>query len=104
MIQPMRIRVCAAGVGLLLLGFPPSMTAQPSPPRTLYVSVMDPTGAPATDLTPADRLGHWQMRWGIGRIRYRIAPGLYALSARATDDLGGVGTSATATIEVMTGV
>lgn len=33
----------------------------------------------ASELTPADRLGHWQMRWGIGRMRYRVAPGLYAL-------------------------
>lgn len=29
--------------------------------------------------TWGDRLGHWQMRWGIGRLRYRIAPGLYAV-------------------------
>lgn len=26
-----------------------------------------------------DILGRWQMRWGIGRDRYRIAPGLYAV-------------------------
>lgn len=29
----------------------------------------------------ADRLGHWQMRWGIGRGRYRVAPGLYGIGA-----------------------
>lgn len=32
-----------------------------------------------TRLTVADRLGHWQMRWGLGRMRYRVAPGLYAI-------------------------
>ncbi|TLM65718.1 MAG: carbon monoxide dehydrogenase [Deltaproteobacteria bacterium] len=26
-----------------------------------------------------DRLGHWQMRWGFGRMRYRVRPGLYAV-------------------------
>ncbi|WP_305045271.1 mercury methylation corrinoid protein HgcA [Geoalkalibacter sp.] len=33
----------------------------------------------ATRLTWSDHLGRWQMRWGIGRMRYRIAPGLYAV-------------------------
>jgi hypothetical protein len=28
-----------------------------------------------------DRLGRWKVRWGVGRDRYRIAPGLYALGA-----------------------
>ena len=28
-----------------------------------------------------DLLGRWKVRWGIGRDRYRIAPGLYALGA-----------------------
>jgi hypothetical protein len=31
-----------------------------------------------TRLDRADVLGRWQMRWGIGRGRYRLAPGLYA--------------------------
>ncbi len=30
-------------------------------------------------LDPSDLLGRWAMRWGIGRDRYRIAPGLYAV-------------------------
>jgi len=30
-------------------------------------------------LTWRDRLGHWAMRWGIGRETYRVTPGLYAL-------------------------
>jgi hypothetical protein len=28
-----------------------------------------------------DLLGRWKVRWGIGRNRYRVAPGLYALGA-----------------------
>ncbi len=28
-----------------------------------------------------DILGRWKVRWGIGRDRYRVAPGLYALGA-----------------------
>ncbi|MDW7710002.1 MAG: mercury methylation corrinoid protein HgcA [Deferrisomatales bacterium] len=30
-------------------------------------------------LDATDVLGRWQMRWGIGRDRYRLAPGLYAV-------------------------
>ena len=32
-----------------------------------------------TCLRPGDLFGRWQMRWGLGRLRYRIAPGLYAI-------------------------
>lgn len=33
----------------------------------------------STRLTFTDITGRWQMRWGLGRNRYRIAPGLYAV-------------------------
>ncbi len=33
----------------------------------------------------SDILGRWQMRWGLGRDRYRIAPGLYAVGAPDTE-------------------
>jgi hypothetical protein len=33
----------------------------------------------ATSLTWADTAGRWAMRWGLGRERYRVAPGLYAV-------------------------
>jgi hypothetical protein len=33
----------------------------------------------ATRLARSDVLGRWQMRWGLGRMRYRITPGLYAV-------------------------
>lgn len=32
-----------------------------------------------------DLLGRWGVRWGIGRNRYRVAPGLYALGAPGGD-------------------
>lgn len=35
----------------------------------------------ATRLSRGDVLGRWQMRWGLGRMRYRIAPGLYAVGS-----------------------
>ena len=33
----------------------------------------------AGKLQIADIAGHWAMRWGFGRSRYSIAPGLYAI-------------------------
>ncbi|NTW36304.1 MAG: acetyl-CoA synthase subunit gamma, partial [Syntrophobacteraceae bacterium] len=32
-----------------------------------------------SDLTWADILGSWKARWGIGRMRYTVQPGLYAV-------------------------
>jgi CO dehydrogenase/acetyl-CoA synthase delta subunit len=32
-----------------------------------------------------DLLGRWRVRWGIGRDRYRVAPGLYAMGAPGGD-------------------
>lgn len=37
----------------------------------------------ATQLSFADISGRWQMRWGLGRSRYSIAPGLYAIGTPA---------------------
>jgi acetyl-CoA decarbonylase/synthase complex subunit gamma len=34
-----------------------------------------------SELAWADRLGSWKARWGIGRMRYTVEPGLYALGA-----------------------
>ncbi len=33
----------------------------------------------ATTLTARDRLGAWRVRWGIGRMNYRVDAGLYAV-------------------------
>jgi len=33
----------------------------------------------ATRLMLRDRLGHWRVRWGVGRARLRVPPGLYAV-------------------------
>ena len=49
------------------------------------VTPAGPVARVTTLLSMADRLGHWQMRWGLGRMRYRIAPGLYAVGAPDDD-------------------
>jgi hypothetical protein len=33
----------------------------------------------STQLSMRDRLGHWRVRWSVGRMRYAIKPGLYAV-------------------------
>jgi acetyl-CoA decarbonylase/synthase complex subunit gamma len=33
----------------------------------------------ASELTLADRLGAWKVRWGIGRMSFMVPPGLYAV-------------------------
>jgi len=33
----------------------------------------------STSLSSKDRLSTWKVRWGIGRMRYRVEPGLYAV-------------------------
>ena len=37
---------------------------------------LGPVPQVATRLTTEDRFGRWQMRWGIGRMRYRIGENL----------------------------
>jgi len=39
----------------------------------------------STRLKMADRLGAWKARWGISRMQYRVAPGLYAVGNPAPD-------------------
>ncbi len=41
----------------------------------------------STTLRFADRLDAWKARWGIGRMRYRIEPGLYAVGDATADSL-----------------
>ena len=41
----------------------------------------------ATVLASADRLGTWKARWGIGRMQYRIEPGLYAVGNPTPESL-----------------
>ena len=39
----------------------------------------------ATDLGWRDRLGSWKARWGLGRMRYGVEPGLYAVGEPAPE-------------------
>lgn len=41
--------------------------------------VTGPVCQVSTKLRMADRLGGWKMRWDIGRMDYRVPPGLYAV-------------------------
>jgi len=59
---------------------PPDYPYGPAP----YVvgTVQTPTGPVpqvTADISRADRLGTWRVRWGVGREDYRVRPGLYAL-------------------------
>ncbi len=37
-------------------------------------------------LTSGERVGHWRVLWGIGRHRFRVPPGLYALGRPGPGD------------------
>lgn len=40
----------------------------------------------STDLHLSDRLGAWKARWGIGRMNYKVPPGLYAVGDPSAED------------------
>jgi len=51
-------------------------------PTSIVGEVMSPIGPVprvSNQLSQYDRLGMWKVRWGIGRMGYTVAPGLYAL-------------------------
>ncbi|MHB1033440.1 MAG: mercury methylation corrinoid protein HgcA [Pirellulales bacterium] len=69
---------------------PSSACQATSPPAAPWIvgSVSTPIGdvpVASTRLKMADRLGAWKARWGIGRMQYRVAPGLYAVGNPAPD-------------------
>ena len=75
----------AAGGGEPLRG--DEATPRPARPWVLG-SVESPAGEVAqvsTSLGAADRLDAWKVRWGIGRMRCRIEPGLYAVGEPPAD-------------------
>jgi len=39
----------------------------------------------STELTRSDRWGTWKARWGVGRMKYTVDPGLYAVGNPGTD-------------------
>jgi acetyl-CoA decarbonylase/synthase complex subunit gamma len=39
----------------------------------------------STELPWIDRLGHWKVRWGLGRMKYIIEPGIYAVGSPDSD-------------------
>jgi hypothetical protein len=57
----------------------------PYGPANFVTATLDTPAGPvprvSRDITRADRLGAWRVRWGFGRDDYRVKPGLYALGA-----------------------
>lgn len=47
----------------------------------VLATAVGPVPRVGTRMTTADRLGHWRVRWGIGRDDYAVDPGLYAVGA-----------------------
>lgn len=41
----------------------------------------------STEYSSRDRLGSWKARWGIGRMDYKISPGLYGVGNPAADSV-----------------
>ncbi len=61
---------------------PPEFSYPPGRPPWITGLVTTPVGdvpVVGTVLRASDRLGAWKVRWGIGRMRYRVEPGLYAV-------------------------
>ena len=58
--------------------------AQPWQDGTVPTAAGDVPRA-TTTLTTADRNGAWKVRWGIGRMQYTVAPGLYAVGDPTTE-------------------
>ena len=81
----------ATGAADKKCGCTPSSPCQTSlPPAAPWIvgSVSTPIGdvpVVSTRLEMADRLGAWKARWGIGRMQYRVAPGLYAVGNPTPD-------------------
>ena len=46
-----------------------------------------PVKTVSTALTPKDHLGAWKVRWGVGRMDYKVEPGLYAVGEPDNDSL-----------------
>ena len=69
---------CAAGTAQAEIVQDPPRTTEP-----WVVGTLDTPGRVVprvgTRLRPSDHLGAWRVRWSIGRMRYRVDPGLYAV-------------------------
>lgn len=48
-------------------------------------NLSEPVATVTADISLADRWGGFKARWGVGRNRYRVVPGLYAMGAPDKD-------------------
>jgi hypothetical protein len=46
---------------------------------------LGPVPRVSSDLNYFDRIGSWKVRWGMGRMRYRVEPGLFAAGSPGND-------------------
>jgi hypothetical protein len=92
--QPIRVCCCSRSAGVAsgtTCGGESPAGAKPSgrpTPRWIVGSINSPArDVPQVDtsLRPADDLDAWKVRWGIGRMRCRIEPGLYAVGQPTPD-------------------
>jgi len=82
--------VKAAGAEPRCCGGPPPRDQLPEPPRASWIdgavkTVVGDVPRVRTALSRRDRLGAVRARWGVGRMRYRVRPGLYAVGAPRAD-------------------
>jgi hypothetical protein len=47
--------------------------------KGLNITMVGAVPRVSTELTTRDILGAWKVRWGIGRMNYKVAPGLYSV-------------------------
>ncbi|HEX3027631.1 MAG TPA: acetyl-CoA synthase subunit gamma, partial [Clostridia bacterium] len=47
--------------------------------RGLNLTMVGAVPRITTELASRDILGAWKVRWGIGRMNYKVAPGLYSV-------------------------
>jgi hypothetical protein len=75
---------CAAGTEQAELVQTPPITNKPWIVATLETPV-GTVPCVSTELSLSDHLGAWRVRWGIGRMRYKVDPGLYAVGTPTAD-------------------
>ena len=64
------------------------VNAPTPPPPWISGSIstsVGPIARVSTRLDLADRLGSWAMRWAMGRMEYRVEPGLYAVGSPSAE-------------------
>ena len=86
--KPPPVSCCCPSAGAAGLPTQRAAAKQNAPRAWIAGTVESPVGPVPrvrTALLPADRVGTWKARWDIGRMRFAVAPGLYAVGAPTAD-------------------